>query len=88
MPTELFPRIEPGVTGLLELDGLHVMYWEVSVNSDGVPVVFLHGGPGAGAAPITAASSIRPITASSFSISAAPDGRARWASSRTTPRLI
>ncbi len=51
MPTELFPRIEPGVTGLLELDGLHVMYWEVSGNADGVPVVFLHGGPGAGATP-------------------------------------
>ena len=51
MPTELFPRIEPGVTGLLELDGLHVMYWEVSGNAKGVPVVFLHGGPGAGATP-------------------------------------
>jgi proline iminopeptidase len=49
MPTELFPRIEPDVTGLLELDDLHVMYWEVSGNAGGVPVVFLHGGPGAGA---------------------------------------
>ena len=49
MPSELFPRIEPDVSGLLELDGLHVMYWEVSGNAAGVPVVFLHGGPGAGA---------------------------------------
>ena len=27
------------------------MYWEVSGNPDGVPAVFLHGGPGAGASP-------------------------------------
>ncbi len=49
MPTELFPRIEPCETGLLELDARHVMYWEVSGDDMGVPVVFLHGGPGAGA---------------------------------------
>ncbi len=36
---------------MLDLDGHHQMYWEVSGNPDGVPVVFLHGGPGAGAAP-------------------------------------
>nr|WP_279163950.1 hypothetical protein [Rhodococcus erythropolis] len=27
------------------------MYWEVSGNPDGKPVVFLHGGPGGGAQP-------------------------------------
>src|SRR3546814_13984021 len=27
------------------------MYWEVSGNPEGRPVVFLHGGPGAGAGP-------------------------------------
>ncbi len=37
--------------GLLELDSVHQMYWEVCGNPRGVPVVFLHGGPGAGAAP-------------------------------------
>ena len=31
------------------LDGLHKMYWEQSGNPKGKPVVFLHGGPGAGA---------------------------------------
>lgn len=29
----------------------HRIYWEQSGNPDGVPVVFLHGGPGAGASP-------------------------------------
>jgi proline iminopeptidase len=36
---------------MLELDGTHSMYWEQSGNPDGVPAVFLHGGPGAGATP-------------------------------------
>ncbi len=46
--TELFPEIEPTQSGLLALDALHQMYWEVSGNPAGAPVVFLHGGPGAG----------------------------------------
>jgi len=48
---ELYPEIEPYSTGMLELDGRHRMYWEQSGNPQGSPVVFLHGGPGAGAAP-------------------------------------
>jgi proline iminopeptidase len=48
---ELFPEIEPYQSGMLPLDGLHTMYWEQSGNPDGVPVVFLHGGPGAGTSP-------------------------------------
>ncbi len=47
--TELYPEIEPCEAGMLALDGLHHMYWEVSGNPNGKPVVFLHGGPGAGA---------------------------------------
>jgi proline iminopeptidase len=47
---ELYPEIEPYSTGLLELGGLHRMYWEQSGNPGGAPVLFLHGGPGAGAA--------------------------------------
>ncbi len=46
---ELFPTIEPYATGLLAVDGRHAMYWEQCGNPEGVPVVFLHGGPGAGA---------------------------------------
>ena len=36
---------------MLRLDGRHQMYWEESGNPRGVPVLFLHGGPGAGATP-------------------------------------
>jgi proline iminopeptidase len=48
---DLFPPIEPYATGMLRLDRLHVMYWEQSGNPRGLPIVFLHGGPGAGATP-------------------------------------
>jgi proline iminopeptidase len=33
------------------VDDVHRLYWEVSGNPQGVPVVFLHGGPGGGASP-------------------------------------
>lgn len=46
--TALYPAIEPSETGMLDLDGRHRMYYEVTGRADGVPVVFLHGGPGAG----------------------------------------
>jgi len=45
----LFPKIEPFGEGMLSLGGGQEMYWEQSGNPDGVPVIFLHGGPGAGA---------------------------------------
>ncbi|QJR15775.1 prolyl aminopeptidase [Usitatibacter palustris] len=48
----LFPAIEPYATGVLELDAPHRMYYEQSGNPKGIPVVFLHGGPGAGASPV------------------------------------
>lgn len=48
---ELFPSIEPFVTGMLKLEERHSMYWEQCGNAKGMPVVFLHGGPGAGASP-------------------------------------
>lgn len=49
--TELYPPIEPFDAGMLPLDGVHTMYWEVSGNPKGVPALFLHGGPGGGCAP-------------------------------------
>ncbi len=49
---DLFPPIEPYRTGRLRLDSLHTMYWEESGNPHGAPVLFLHGGPGAGATPV------------------------------------
>jgi proline iminopeptidase len=46
---QLYPHIEPYQTGRIRLDDVHVMYWEQSGSPDGVPALFLHGGPGAGA---------------------------------------
>jgi proline iminopeptidase len=48
---DIFPPIEPYATGMLKLDAVHTMYWEQSGNPHGVPALFLHGGPGAGATP-------------------------------------
>jgi proline iminopeptidase len=49
--TELYSPIEPYRTGLLRVDEVHTLYWEECGRPDGVPVLFLHGGPGAGCAP-------------------------------------
>ncbi len=49
--TSLFPEIEPYASGRIALDGLHVMQWEACGNPTGVPLVFLHGGPGGGCLP-------------------------------------
>jgi proline iminopeptidase len=46
---DLFPEIGPYETGYLPLSAGHVMYWEQAGNPRGQPVLFLHGGPGAGA---------------------------------------
>jgi len=46
---DLFPDIAPFETGFLPLSDGHVMYWEQVGNPMGEPVLFLHGGPGAGA---------------------------------------
>jgi proline iminopeptidase len=51
MRTELYPAIEPSASGMLSVDATHAIYWEQSGNPTGVPVLFLHGGPGAGASP-------------------------------------
>src|SRR5258706_9791648 len=48
----LFAPLEPYATGTLELDAPHRMYFEQSGNQAGIPVVFLHGGPGAGASAV------------------------------------
>lgn len=48
---ELFPPITPYASGYLPVEDPHEIYWEQSGNPDGVPVVFLHGGPGGGCSP-------------------------------------
>jgi len=47
----LFPAITPYSSGYLDIAHGHQMYWEQCGNPGGVPVVFLHGGPGGGIAP-------------------------------------
>jgi proline iminopeptidase len=47
----LFPEIEPYATGRIALDAIHAMQWEACGNAGGVPLVFLHGGPGGGCLP-------------------------------------
>lgn len=46
---DLFPDVEPYERGRLAVDPPHDLYWEQSGNPDGVPTLFVHGGPGAGA---------------------------------------
>lgn len=45
---ELYPEIEPYNTFFLEPDSLHSIYVEECGNKNGLPVIFLHGGPGQG----------------------------------------
>lgn len=47
----LYPEIEPYQSGQLDVGDGHRLYWELCGNPGGKPVVFLHGGPGAGASP-------------------------------------
>lgn len=47
----MHPIREPLRSGLLAVSDIHEIYWEESGNPDGLPVIFLHGGPGAGASP-------------------------------------
>ncbi|MGE3623805.1 MAG: prolyl aminopeptidase [Bdellovibrionales bacterium] len=48
---DLFPPLEPYTRGMLNAGDIHTLYWEECGDPNGVPVVFLHGGPGAGATP-------------------------------------
>src|SRR5258708_4087845 len=44
----IFPEIAPFNSFRLKVDGLHELYVEECGNPKGQPVLFLHGGPGAG----------------------------------------
>ena len=45
----LSPSIEPYNTGMLKVADLHTIYYEEVGNPQGKPIIFVHGGPGAGA---------------------------------------
>lgn len=49
---DLFPEIGPYQTGFLPVGDGHTLYWEQVGNPQGKPILFLHGGPGAGAAAV------------------------------------
>ncbi|TFK40423.1 proline iminopeptidase [Crucibulum laeve] len=44
----MYPAIEPFQTGTLKVSDIHILYYELSGNKEGTPVIFLHGGPGGG----------------------------------------
>jgi proline iminopeptidase len=48
----LYPALEPYASGMLALGGVHQMYWEQCGCPEGFPVLYLHGGPGDGCAPL------------------------------------
>ncbi len=45
---DFYPAIEPFDKGHLKVSNIHEIYYEQAGNPQGVPVVFLHGGPGGG----------------------------------------
>ena len=44
----LYPLVEARAQGRLKVDDLHELHWEECGDPEGIPVLFLHGGPGAG----------------------------------------
>ena len=44
----LFPEIKPFARHNLDVDSLHTLYIEECGNPQGIPILFIHGGPGAG----------------------------------------
>ncbi len=46
-----YPAIEANFTKKMKVDDIHEIYYEESGNPNGMPVLFLHGGPGCGTAP-------------------------------------
>lgn len=48
---ERYPEIEPYETGMMDTGDGNQIYWEVSGNPHGTPVLVLHGGPGSGTTP-------------------------------------
>ncbi len=49
--TAPYPPLMPFDAGFIKVDDIHTIYYEQSGNPAGAPVVFLHGGPGAGSSP-------------------------------------
>lgn len=52
VPLAPFPVVDPRNSGLLDVGDGHRLYWEDCGTPDGIPVIYVHGGPGAGCAPV------------------------------------
>ncbi len=52
VPLLPYPAVSPYATGLLPLDNGHEMYFEECGNPHGLPVLFVHGGPGSCSSPM------------------------------------
>jgi len=50
-PRDLYPELDSFEDGYLDVGDGHRLYYDVSGNPDGIPAVFLHGGPGGGISP-------------------------------------
>ena len=50
--SQIYPPIKPFHSEMLDVGDGHEIYLEQSGNPKGIPVLYLHGGPGAGLAPI------------------------------------
>ncbi len=48
---ELYDAITPYASGFLPVEQPHELYWEQCGNPDGIPILFIHGGPGGGCSP-------------------------------------
>lgn len=44
----MYEKTQPAASGLLTTSDGQVTYWEESGTQDGIPLLYLHGGPGAG----------------------------------------
>ena len=44
----LYEKIEPYNKGYLKVSDIHEIYFEECGNKEGLPIVFVHGGPGCG----------------------------------------
>lgn len=49
--SDLYPAIHPNHHFMLKVDDIHTLYVEESGSEDGIPVIYLHGGPGTGSMP-------------------------------------
>ena len=46
---QLWPKIKPFTEGFLQVSDVHTIRYALYGNQHGIPVFFLHGGPGGGA---------------------------------------